>query len=453
MNDCIVLIGKKGLYDNAAEYIARCFDGTLTDAVFIDESSLACGTGIKGYVLASRYCPSLSGLFIKKFIKRYKIKEKKPKQFKESRIKLPVSAHKKCENLLYRFYPKAVICFTPRALALTLSAAKTTGYKGCVVSAIYDFAPSAGMTLKGADVYLAATAFCARKAERRGIDKERIRQVGFPVKASAISREKALKQLGITGEKPVVLIAGGRYCSGRAMEAAREFSAYSDRMQVVLSGGARGARWIEKNCPSVLVAGEEDMDVLYAAADVAALAPTAFIAAESMKNRIPVVLLPPVNKGQKSVYKALKEVCVCTQSAEEAVKAVMEILMDKTAYAPLTERAFELVGEREQTHSAIRDILAEYADKDVFGDVILPKSDVEADSGPEANDAAQEQPSSSQAEREEEAQDEGKDEAKPRDEAKPKEDAAPAKEQDALKEAESDTSARQKKRFKLFGRK
>ena len=75
MNDCIVLIGKKGLFDNAALAVQRRFAGTLTDVVFIDEGELCSGSGIKGYILASRYFPALSGLFLRKFLKKYKIKQ------------------------------------------------------------------------------------------------------------------------------------------------------------------------------------------------------------------------------------------------------------------------------------------------------------------------------------------------------------------------------------------
>ena len=377
MNDCIVVMGKSGLYDNAAGVIAHAFEGTLTDVVFVDEGEISAGSGIKGYILASRYCPKLSGLFLKKFIKRYKIKEKKPKEFKESRIRRPVSAHEKCENVLYRFYPKAVVCLTPRTLALTLSAAKTTGYKGCVIAGVYDLAPSQGMSLKGADLYLTGTKKCAGLLGRKGIDKSRILTTGMPVRASAAVREKAMKETGVKQDKPVVLVMGGRYCSGRAMDAAREFAAYSDVIQTVLAGGSRGARGVEKNCPAVIVAGEESVDSLYKIADVAVIAPTAFIVAEVMKNGIPAVILPPVNRAQKAACKALKGVCPVVEDGAAAVKAAMDILMDKTAQEEMKEREKEYVeeGGEERLKAALEGVLKEYKDKDVFMGAELPESD------------------------------------------------------------------------------
>ena len=392
MNDCIVVMGKKGLYDNVADSIAQCFSGTFTDVVFVDESEICSGSGIKGYIFASRYFPRVSGLFLKKFTKRYKVGDKKRKQFKESRIKRPVSAHEKCENVLYRFYPKAVVCLTPRTLALTLSAAATTGYKGCIIAGVYDISPSAGMSLKGADVYLTGTEECALLLKKKGIKSERIVVTGMPVRESSQSRESALKKLGLREEKPVVLIAGGRYCSGRAMDAAREFSAFSDRMQIVLSGGERGAAGVEKNCPSVIVAGEEDMDLLYKAADIAVIAPTAFIAAECMKNRIPLVLLPPVNGAQKAACRALKNLCAIAADNAEAVKAAMDILMDKTARDDMKTRGAEYVGEcgEERLKAAVEDVLNRYKGREVFEGVELPESDDARSAKKDGDDALQE---------------------------------------------------------------
>lgn len=368
MNDCIVLIGKKGLFDNAALAVQRRFAGTLTDVVFIDEGELCSGSGIKGYILASRYCPSLSGAFLKKFYKRYKIKEKKEQKFKQGKMPRVVPAGERCENVLYRFAPKAVVCFTSRALALTLSAAAATAYKGCVIAGALDFAPACGMSVKGADVYLAATEACAEKLARRGIERERIRVTGMPVSPSAGVREKALKQLGISGERPVALIAGGRYCSRRAMRAAQEFAAYADVLTPLLSGGERGAAQVEKRCPDVIVAAEESMDVLYAAADIAVIAPTAFIAAECAANDLPVVLLPPVNKAQKGVFKALKKIYPAAGSEAEAVKQAIDLLMDKAAQERCRAAARELLpsGGEDRLAAALKEVLERYKDAEVF---------------------------------------------------------------------------------------
>ena len=364
MNDCIVLIGKKGLFDNAALAVQRRFAGTLTDVVFVDEGELCSGSGIKGYILASRYCPSLSGAFLKKFYKRYKIKEKKEQKFKQGKMPRVVPAGERCENVLYRFAPKAVVCLTSRALALTLSAARATAYKGCVIAGALDFAPACGMSIKGADVYLAATEACAEKLARRGIERERIRVTGMPVTPSAGVREKALKQLGISGERPVALIAGGRYCSRRAMRAAQAFAAYADVLTPLLSGGERGAAQVEKRCPDVIVAAEESMDVLYAAADIAVIAPTAFIAAECAANDLPVVLLPPMNKAQKGVFKALKKIYPAAGSEAEAVKQAMDLLMDKAAQERCRAAARE-DGE-DRLAAALKEVLERYKNAEVF---------------------------------------------------------------------------------------
>lgn len=368
MNDCIVLIGKKGLFDNAAAAVQRRFEGTLTDVVFVDESELGLGSGIKGYILASRYCPSLSGAFLKKFYKRYKVKEQKPQKFKQGKLPRVVPPSERCENVLYRFAPKAVVCFTSRALALTLSAAGTTGYKGCVIAGALDFAPACGMSVKGADVYFAATDESGEILARRGIERGRIKVTGMPVTPSGAARDKALKQLGISGEKPVAFIAGGRYCSRRAMRAAQAFSAYSDVLTPLLSGGERGADFVEKHCPDVIVAAEESMDVLYAAADIAVIAPTAFIAAECAANGLPVVLLPPVNKAQKGVYKALKKIYPAAKSEEEAVKLAMELIMDKSAQERCRAAARELLpaGGEERLTGALKEVLERYKDIEVF---------------------------------------------------------------------------------------
>lgn len=358
MKDCIVLVGKRGLYDNAALALVKAFEGSDKDVVFLDESDICWGSGIKGYILASRYFPALSGLFLRKFLKKYKIKQKK-------RVRLPrvVRAREKCENVLYRFYPRAVVCFTPRSLSLFVAAKKRTGYAGAVVAGVFDFLPPAGMRVAGADFSLAPTKECAARLKGECL------VTGMPVAAAKSEKEQARRQLGIKGEKPVLLVTGGRYCSGRAMRAAREFSAFSDVMQIVLSGGKKGANFVEKHCPQVIVAAEEDMDVLYAAADVAVIAPTAFIAAECLKRRLPTVMLPPVNKGQKLTFKALKEVCVPAKDSSSALKAAMELLMDKNILER-TQKGAALLGEsgEERLKAAVEEIVSRLKGKEVFAE-------------------------------------------------------------------------------------
>ena len=191
----------------------------------------------------------------------------------------------------------------------------------------------------------------------------------MPVSAAKSEKEQARRQLGIKGEKPVLLVTGGRYCSGRAMRAAREFSAFSDVMQIVLSGGENGANFVEKHCPQVIVAAEEDMDVLYAAADVAVIAPTAFIAAECLVRRLPTVMLPPVNKGQKLTFKALKEVCMPAKDSSSALKAAMELLMDKNILER-TQKGAALLGEKgeERLKAAVEEIVSRLKGKEVFAE-------------------------------------------------------------------------------------
>ena len=48
MKDCIVLVGKKGLYDNAALALVKAFEGSDKDVVLLGGSGICRGSGMKG---------------------------------------------------------------------------------------------------------------------------------------------------------------------------------------------------------------------------------------------------------------------------------------------------------------------------------------------------------------------------------------------------------------------
>lgn len=350
MNQCIVVIYKKGLSDSVAKVLADAYEGTFTDVVLIDEAEICAGGSLRSYIFANRKFPSTCGMHISKFYRKYKIKEKDKLEYKESKFTLVNNvreAMRRSENVLYRFFPKAVICLTARALALMSEAKKTTGYRGVIISGIYDYMPSSGMADKRCDRYFVATNECADKLMSRGVAAESVKVTGMPVRYELKDRSKSLKELSIRSDKPVVLVAGGRYGCGYAGAAAKALYAFSDRLHVILvAGGNKSYERMVGKYPqmTVVTGGNDDMARLYAAADVAVTSPTSFITAECAYSHMPVVLLKPSNKVEKANFGYLVKggFCLDGSNVHDMISWVMDLLLDRGKYRKYSSKAEEL---------------------------------------------------------------------------------------------------------------
>ncbi|MDE6550942.1 MAG: hypothetical protein K2M44_05550 [Clostridia bacterium] len=390
MRSCVLVIYKRGLMDGAAKAIEQAFDGKSVDVVLADEREIGVISGIKRYIAAVRHAPMLSGRYLAKYYKKYRIKKYKEVSSddggKIAFINGIKQALHKSENVLYRFHPSVVVCLTSKSLALMLAARRNTGCGAIICSGIYDFTRSAGLTDKACDKYMVATHAVAASLMRSGMKDGDIYVTGFPVPDKSIDRESARAKLGIEGDLPAVAVIGGRYGNKIISEAAAWLAGYQGKLTaVVITSGNRDAeKAVAALGDSGVIAlnGEQNMSDIYAACDIALISPTPFTVAECATNNIPVVLLKPCNRKEKAAFKFLTHggYCLAGDTQLGALGAVQDLIMDDALYMKRAAAIGEVCskGMYDGVGKAIETMLAIVGDKDVFGKSVEER-DVDGD--------------------------------------------------------------------------
>ena len=391
MKECVLVVYKRGLMDGIALAIENAFSDGSLDIVCVDEEEIGGRSGLKGYVRAIRHCPKLSGLYLKRFYKKYRIKKyREVSAEKERKLKFiggVMQAMEKAENVLYRFHPKAVICTTSKSLALMIAAKRNTGCMAPVCGCIYDFTESKGLIDKQCDRYMVATHEMAAKLSRCKIDDSAISVTGFPVSVNVNERKEARAKIGIKDELPVVAVIGGRYGNKAAKAVAQWLSAYSTQMHVVAVGGAgrrSNAKAVVKDGVTILGGARENIECVYSACDIAVVSPTPFIVAECAALRIPIALIAPNNFREKAAFNYLIDggYCLPADTQLRATASVQDLLMDNAYYMNQASKIGQLCesGGSEGVRQAVEKMVSENKG-DVFGRDIDDKIEQDEEGG------------------------------------------------------------------------
>ncbi len=402
MRACVLVIYKRGIMDGAATAVEQAFEGKPVDAVLIDERELGVKSGVRGYIYAVRHCPSLSGGYLNRYYKKYRIG--KYKEISDEGGKFAIidgvkqSMHKS-ENVLYRFHPAVVICLTSKSLALMIAAKRNTGCGAIICSGLYDFTRHAGLTDKACDKYMVATHSVAASLMRSGVKDGDIYVTGFPVSADTAVRESARAKLGIDDGLPAVAVIGGRYGNKAIVEATKWLSAYQGKLHtvVVTSGNREAEKAAESMSDSGVIAlsGDTNMSEVYAACDIALISPTPFTVAECARSNIPVVLLAPCNRKEKAAFKFLTRggYCLAGDTQLSAMGAVQDLIMDDALYMKRASAIGEVCskGMYDGIGKAVESMLALMDGKDAFEGRDADNEAKDSASGDDSEDIAVEQ--------------------------------------------------------------
>ncbi|MDO4173254.1 MAG: glycosyltransferase [Eubacteriales bacterium] len=289
-----------------AKALADLFEGRGAETKIVDVyeyiSKMIQKALAKGYLLSSKYTPELYRLFYDKTTKN------KEKLNKMNIVKIVNTLGAfKFEHLVDNFEPDAILC-THVLAAHLVSQMKQRGMVA---------APSIGIAtdycihpywedVLHMDGLVTASELITHAAVKRGIPEERILPFGIPIHPKFnrdIRREDACAQLGISPDRPTILVMSGSMGYGNSTKIVRKITELKMNFQILVVCGnnkrtyrrLRAFRENYRGKCSILVMGFVDnVEVLMSAADCIITKPGGLTVSEAIAKGLPMILIHPI---------------------------------------------------------------------------------------------------------------------------------------------------------------
>lgn len=279
--------------------------------------------------------------------------------------------YRKIDNVLKRFDPDVVLCLSPKSHDKALKARKKLGKNMPIYAMTTDYCLDFDFINALSDGYFVQNQQVAQAMLSAGVDSQKILVAGTPAKHSQVTydREATCQKYGVDQSLPVILMVGGRYGCDYLKDAFSVLGEYyrTVNLIVVTSGSKSLKNYIKTYCNNKgidsnvsLVDNVQDMQELYSIAGVLVTSPTAGVTFEAIANRLPMVLIKPMNNVEKGNYSYLtsQSLAYCGAGKHQLISSVLSLLNDEGEYDKAMAR---LDGRGEDTTSMVCSTLTDRA--------------------------------------------------------------------------------------------
>jgi len=209
----------------------------------------------------------------------------------------------KLKKLLFNYRPDFVICTHPfpcNAMAVI----KEQGYNVPTAAVVTDFDIHSLWVQHNLDAYLVGSPEVKDRLAENGIDPIRIYVTGIPINPAFVNPKNIVsirRKIGLTEEKPVLLVMGGGLGMGRFTEIIRLLDQAPIEIQVIAITGKNQAlkeeldRLADQQVKSLRVFGYvSNVEEFMAAADLIITKPGGLTSSEALAVGLPMVLVNPL---------------------------------------------------------------------------------------------------------------------------------------------------------------
>lgn len=332
MKKTVVILYTKGMYDTVANDICNYMTKKYPDCdvVAIDEdrySNLKSAQFVRNtYIFTARNMAWLNRLAVlvrEKFLPKKIDKTVKP-YTQELKEENPTRNYRqkfhKVDNIFMRFVPEVVICLSPKAHNKAILAKQRLAMNDVKVYAlITDFSLNKAYINYQSDGYFVQNEAIKQALMANKVDEQKISVCGTLIdeeRLKDVTTAEAKEKLGIENDLPTVTISGGRYGVSYVKDTFDTLAPYTDRLNlVVLTGGSASIeKFVLTYCKAknynkniIVVKGNVDMNVIYAATDVMVCSPTTVTLYEVFAKNIPCVLIRSLNNNERGNHTFLAE--------------------------------------------------------------------------------------------------------------------------------------------------
>lgn len=276
-------------------------------------------------------------------------------------------------RLIGELNPAAVVCTQALPCALAARCKSRPGEGFSLVAVPTDFRVHPYWIQPEVDLYLMPTRQSAERLAGRGVEPERIRETGIPVRTVFTrkeNRELLKRKYGLAGESPTVLLMGGGEGSVSLERLATALDGSGERFRIAaLTGrnrkqhGRLRALRSRLRHPLTVFDFTDLVEELMSAVEVIVTKPGGLTCAEALVKRLPLVLVDPLPGPEELNAEFLSRVGAAVYAPDNlrAARAAVELLREGDRRRRVLA-AMDAVRKPDAARDAARMIIASIAD-------------------------------------------------------------------------------------------
>lgn len=259
----------------------------------------------------------------------------------------------KTKVLLENFNPDAVICTQAFPCGIVADYKKTSGSRVMLAGVLTDYAPHSYWLYDNVDIYFVPSREAKERFVSNGVSADRIYLTGIPIDPKfkkILDRKKIMGSLGLSEEKPVVLIMGGSQGIGPIKDLLKILNKSSLHFQIIVVAGGNKKlhRYLKKIAPRLdkktFVFGyANNIDELMEISSVIITKPGGITISEALAKGLALFIVKPIpGQEQMNTEHLIKNrVAIRVDNLQDTGIFIKELLSNREALKNLRERARE----------------------------------------------------------------------------------------------------------------
>lgn len=247
---------------------------------------------------------------------------------------------KKLEKLVEKFKPDAVACTQAFPCGIMGNYKKTRKVKTPLVGVLTDYAPHSYWMHDEVDAYIVPSEEIKDALVKKRIPAEKIHPLGTPIDpifTDVLDKDNLIREMGLSTNKPVILVMGGTYGIGPDEKLIRALEGCKKDIQVVVATGVNKKLFdkvlklkagLQKKV--IVLSYSRNVHELMEIADLIITKPGGLTVAEALAKSLPMVILNPLPGQEDLNTKILTKKGIAIKAADEKdAVLIVDSLLEK----------------------------------------------------------------------------------------------------------------------------
>ena len=257
----------------------------------------------------------------------------------------------KLKTLFDKFEPDVVVCAQAFPCGMVADFKKTFNSKLPLVAVLTDYIPHSYWIYDTVDYYITPSEEVALRLIDKGVSEKKIKTLGIPFDPKfnqRASKNRIMQELGLSNNKPTILIMGGGQGLGpikRIVGALEKVE--RDFQEIVVAGINKklynSLRKKIKRCKkSILLLGYTDnIDELMSVSDIIISKPGGVTAAEALAKKLPMIIVQPLpgQEASNTAYLTEKNAAIKIDKIPDIKNVIEDLLANPSRLKHLAESA------------------------------------------------------------------------------------------------------------------
>ncbi len=283
---------------------------------------------------------------------------------------------KKVRAMFQEFSPDAIVCTQAFPCSLIADYKSRHNLKIPLIGVLTDYAPHSYWISEYVDSYIVPAEEIKQRFIQKGVDQSRIKAFGIPISVKFQQnhdRGAIAKELGLSLDKPVILIAGGGQGLGPIEKIVTALGNLNREVELIVACGTNQklykkllrltAKKILKN-PVLVVGYTQRMDELMEISNLMVSKSGGLSSAEALSKALPMLIVHPLpgQESQNAQFLLKAGVALKAETVSELKEKIEILLKDKAQLENLRSRALAL--SRPQAAAETAELILKLTDKE-----------------------------------------------------------------------------------------